>query len=277
MKKHIVILLALGTAFTASCSYDEKSENNSEEILISFESSSDIEASSDADSANPIFADSVTDIPENAAYRKNEYYSYKDGFSGSNVYFYDYHDNIILELLDPYTDGDHPRRCEYSYEYNSDNTVSSKTSVNSYGNVYKTCYEYNSNGTPAKITHYTNDTLYSTLFYEYDEYNNPIKVTKDAKASPSNYDKNLYYEYEYNGDGNILIKKEYSSENKLKYTETYTYNEAGIITEKEFSDNILNEYHKYIYSYNAENQLIKEELFFNDSFFSTTEYEYTFY
>ena len=62
MKKHIVILLALGTAFTASCSYDEKSENNSEEILISFESSSDIEASSDADSANPIFADSVTDI-----------------------------------------------------------------------------------------------------------------------------------------------------------------------------------------------------------------------
>ena len=211
------------------------------------------------------------EVPENAAYRRT-------ANKISNISFFDENDNLILEKLDPNTDGDHPRNREYSYEYNDDGTIAIMTLSNSYGNSYKTYYEYNSDGTIRKETLYTNDELYNTSVYTYDEHSNPVRkeITYIGRIVGEVNVHVLSYEYEYDSDGRILVKKEFM-DNDLKSTESYTYYTNGNTAslESQYANLDFNILRKY--TYNSENRLIKEEISTSDEETTYIEYEYEFY
>ncbi len=211
------------------------------------------------------------EIPENAAYCRT-------ANKISNISFFDENDNLILEKLDPNTNGDHPRNREYSYEYNDDGTIAVMTLSNSYGNSYKTYYEYNSDGTINKETFYTDDELYNTAVYTYDEHSNPIRkeIIYIGRVVGEVNVHVLSYEYDYDSDGRISVKKEFM-DNDLKSTESYTYDTDGNTAslEAQYADLDFNILRKY--TYNSENRLIKEEISTGDEETTYIEYEYEFY
>ena len=290
--RKIILSASVCTAFLTACGVKETAETSTEKTSVTKSVSDRTEAPTEITTAENTAAETTisekmteeqtapteshieefdVEVPENAAYRRT-------ANKISNISFFDENNNLILEKLDPNTDGDHPRNREYSYEYNDDGTIAVMTLSNSYGNSYKTYYEYNSDGTINKETLYTNDELYNTSVYTYDEHSNPVRkeITYIGRIVGEVNVHVLSYEYEYDSDGRISVKKEFM-DNDLKSTESYTYDANGNTAslEAQYANLDFNILRKY--TYNSENRLIKEEISTSDEETTYIEYEYEFY
>lgn len=290
--RKIILSASVCAAFLTACGVEENAETSAEKTSVTESVSDQTEAPTEGTTTENTAAEATTDekmteeqtapteshieefdveVPENAAYRRT-------ANKISNISFFDENDNLILEKLDPNTDGDHPRNREYSYEYNDDGTIAVMTLSNSYGNSYKTYYEYNSDGTISKETLYTDDEPYNTSVYTYDEHLNPVRkeITYTGRILGEVNVHVLSYEYEYDSDGRITVKKEFM-DNDLKSTESYTYDTNGNTAslEAQYANLDFNILRKY--TYNSENRLIKEEISTSDEETTYIEYEYEFY
>lgn len=197
------------------------------------------------------------EIPENVVYKQTLAH-YVDGQLKHTYYFYyDEHDNMVLMIKPPYkpfryfyeynnsgqvtvmsrNDG-----YQFSYEYNMDKTLSKEICYDKSELFYTTVYSYSDNNKRYKYTVYSSNSkdycefiydnngrlsiernsdekqLLQTKYFTYDDSGNLIKKEVDEKCRSI-----IYHEiYTYNSENRLIQTARYDN-NKLSYTDNYTY------------------------------------------------------
>lgn len=276
------LFLTAALILLSGCSDKNTAESKSEET------SSDVEASAAAVTAQSVtetpaaevtteeaaeevtteavFPDNFTEIPENAAYKQVSWHNSSNGNQYAVVRFFDIHDNEILTVT-----GDNGKlsQIEYSYEYNEDGSTAAEHRKGMNGKDIEFVYEYNSDGTLARENQYIDGEFYGSVAYTYD--NHKMAVRSEYAFSDSEYNGATDYFYEYDEQGRVISQKSDSDVVDYHAEEHYTYDYNGNLRKTESDSK------KVIYSYDEDNRLILEDLFYLGSWQSSVRYEYEFY
>lgn len=282
MKRLIFLLLC--AVCLASCSNNSENEeiSSSEEVSISetvttaaavqtTQAATDEAATTAVDV--PFYFGDENEVPENAVYKQIRK-SYSNGeLTSRDIYFYDYHDNVILILFQTNPESDKPSKIEYVYNYNADGTVSSMDMnvLVGNGNNEHTDYEYNPDGTVSREEKFNNDELWGSMEYFYDGHSEPIRKVAYF-TSDGGFSSSTDYEYEYDFNGRATEMRTNSQTSDYNSVEKYVYDENGNVKECTQTSDIGEK--KKVYTYDANNREIKVESYFNGSLEYYYEYEY---
>lgn len=228
--------------------------------------------------------DIISDIPKNAAYRKTILQSYPSGGESRWDIFYDEHDNEVCNICtsdilnhpdqDFALSDDSPFRSNTFYIYNADGMILKRT-IRFMDEIKETKFEYSKDNLLICEVNYTDGIEGATVLYENDDHGNPVVEIHTVNGETVYIDE---YEYHYDENGCITYKiwKSRLFEEQIIYY-WYEYDEHGnLIMKKEFKEGAaVPSYEKYFYDGN--NRLIRQDSYLDDKILAENVYEYDFY
>lgn len=228
----------------ASVSDPDSSESSSESYSESSESTSENTSSSDTGTTESVQIEKpkIGDLmgPEDMPLREKAFCVCTETSRDAdgtviavNYTVYDEHDNMIAIIGE--------RSYYYSYEYDGDGNV-----IKYYDNYSSSSMEYEyKDGLQVKMTFTGHDGLTYDEIYEYDEHGTLIKTTHYYAALEDTTVTTAKPEYD--TQGRLVRKTDYSSAGNVSRVEEYEYNDKGEIVKETFvssfsPDKITNEY-----------------------------------
>lgn len=137
-------------------------------------------------------------------------------------------------------------------EYDQDgNCVVGFITLRLEGTISKVLYEYDSRGNRIKATNYkygSDSEIETYSLHEYDEDNKQTRMDYYAQSESGQWERYLWYTYEYDDHGNAVRINEYFDDNELPRYSLFEYDEQGNMTKHLYyeRDNTLlfvTEYH----------------------------------
>lgn len=274
MRKIIFVSIGIVSLLLCACTLQTSDSSISPENISSMEGETNMLTIDDI----------ISDIPKNAAYRKTILQSYPSGGESRWDIFLDEHDNEVCNICtsdilnhldqDFALSDDSPFQSSTFYIYNADGMILKRT-IRFMDEIKETKFEYSKDNLLTCEVNYTDGIGGATVLYEIDDHGNPVVEKHIVNGETVYIDE---YEYHYDENGRITYKvwKSRLFEEQIIYY-WYEYDEHGnLIMKKEFKEGAaVPSYEKYFYDGN--NHLIRQDSYLDDKILAENVYEYDFY
>jgi YD repeat-containing protein len=153
-----------------------------------------------------------------------------------SIFTYTYQESKILNESE--YDSENQLVDEKNYEYDEKGNLIKYSHFNSMDDItIQTTYEYDENNNRTKILNYDNEgNLISRSTYKYNDSKQVISLIEDTTLQSSTY------QFEYDTNGKVISQKEFTEEEEIIATITYTYDGNEIIETQSEGEGYTNNY-----------------------------------